>query len=106
MDEMDLVKQVKDVSPLRPEAYERARATLGTAMVVSEMPDPVAGPARKKRFTRPPGFRVGVGVVGVAAAVAVVVSVTSATSAPPAEPTAQAPAAESRLVTLAADVKV
>lgn len=106
MDEMDLVKQVKDVSPLRPEAYERARATLGTAMVASEMPDLVAAPARRKRFTRTPGFRVGVGVVGVAAAVAVVVSVTSVTSAPPAEPTAQAPAAESRLVTLAADVKV
>ncbi|WP_410618787.1 hypothetical protein [Amycolatopsis sp. cmx-8-4] len=106
MDEMDLVKQVKDVSPLRPEAYERARATLGTAMVASERPDLVAAPARKKRFTRTPGFRVGVGVVGIAAAVAVVVSVTSVTSAPPAEPTAQAPAAESRLVTLAADVKV
>jgi hypothetical protein len=105
MDEMDLVKQVKDVSPLRPEAYERARATLGTAMVTSERPDLVAAPARKKWFTWTPGFRVGVGVVGVAAAAVAVVSVNSATSAPPAEPTAQAPVVEPRLVTLAADVK-
>lgn len=106
MDEMDLVKQVKDVSPLRSEAYERARAALGTAMVTSERPDLVAAPARKKWFTWTPGFRVGVGVVGVAAAVAVVVSVTSVASAPPADPTAQAPVMEPGLVTLAANVKV
>jgi hypothetical protein len=104
MDEMDLVKQLKDVPPLRPEVYERARAALGTAMVTSERPDLVAVPARNKWFTGTRGFRVGVGVVGVAAAAVVVVSVTSV---PPADPTAQAPAMEQpRLVTLAADVKV
>jgi hypothetical protein len=108
MDEMDMVKHLKDASPLRPEAYERARATLGTAMATSERPEVVAAPARKKRFTWTRNFRVGVGVIGVAAAAAAVVSVTSALQAPPpAEPTAQSqsPVVESRLVTLAADVK-
>jgi hypothetical protein len=106
MDEMDMVKHLKDVSPLRPEAYERARATLGTAMATSERPEMVAAPARKKRFTWTRNFRMGVGVIGVAAAAVAVVSVTSALQAPPpAEPIAQAPVVESRLVTLAADVK-
>lgn len=106
MDELDMVKRLKDVSPLRPEAYERARVTLGTAIATSERPEVVAAPARKKRFTWTRSVRVGVGVIGVAAAAAVVVSVTSALQAPPpAAPTAQTPVVESRLVTLATDVK-
>jgi hypothetical protein len=106
MDEVDMVKQMKDVPPLRPEAYGRARATLGTAMVMSERPDLAAAPARKKWFTWTRSVRTSVGVVGVAAAAVAVVSVTSALQAsPPAEPTAQAPVAEPGLVTLAAAVK-
>jgi len=106
MDEMDMVKQLKDAPPLRPEAYERARAALGTAMASSERPELVAAPARKKRFAWTRNLRVGVSVVGVAAAAVGVVSMTSALQAPtPAEPTAQAPVVESKLVSLAADVK-
>lgn len=108
MDEMDMVKQLKDVAPLRPDAYERARSTLATAMATSERPEMVAAPARKKRFTWTRNLRVGVGAIAVAAAAVAVVSVTSATQAPPpGEPAAQpqSPVVESRLVTLAADVK-
>ena len=68
----------------------------------------VAAPARKKRFTWTRNLRVGVGAIAVAAAAVAVVSVTSATQAPPpGEPAAQpqSPVVESRLVTLAADVK-
>jgi hypothetical protein len=108
MDEMDLVKQLKDVPPLRDEAYERARATLRTAMV--SRPELVAAagttPKPRKRF---PWARVGIGTVGaVAAAVAVaVVSTTSGLQLPPAptESAPQSPKVDSRLVTLAADVK-
>lgn len=106
MDELDLIKCLQDAPPLRPEAYERARATLATAMATPGRPEVVAvvaAPARKKWFTR---TRVGVGVLGVAAAAAAAVSVISAPTAPaPAGSAAQQPVAEARLVTLAADVK-
>jgi hypothetical protein len=106
MDEMDMVKQLQDAPPLRPEAYERARATLRTAMATSERPEVITAPARTKRFAWTRNLRVGVGVIGVAAAAVGVVSVTSALQAPAtAGPTAQAPVVESKLVNLAADVK-
>ena len=47
VDEMDLVGQLKAAAPLRPEAYERARATLGAAMVQA----PEATQARGKRLS-------------------------------------------------------
>jgi hypothetical protein len=109
MDEMDLVKQLKDVSPLRPEAYERARATLGTAMAQSTtVPKPElvvrTNPKPRKRF---PWARVGIGTVGAVAAAVAVVSITPGLQPPPApiEPTTQSPVVDSRLVTLAAAVK-
>ncbi|GAB3444251.1 hypothetical protein [Actinophytocola sediminis] len=106
MDEMDMVKRLTDVPPLRQDAYERARAMLGTAMATSERPEMVAAPARKKRFTWIRDFRAGVGVIGVAAAVVAVVVVAATLQAPwPVGPTAEAPVVESGLVTLAADVK-
>jgi hypothetical protein len=121
MDEMDLVGQLKDVPPLRPEAYQRARTMLGAAMVESGAvrgPDTAAAPAAipvwKERFSRVRNLRVGIlgkvgmGAIGaVAAAVAVVSVVSSAPhSAAPAGPAAaaQPPAAGSRLVSLAADI--
>jgi hypothetical protein len=56
---MDLVRQLKEVPPLRPEAYERARATLGTKN---------GGPVRRERFAWLRNLslpsKVGIGVVG------------------------------------------
>ncbi|SMD25900.1 hypothetical protein [Kibdelosporangium aridum] len=108
MDELDLVKQMKDAPPLRPEAYERARATLGTAMAASDTAEETVAvviPKQRKRFSWP---RIGIGAVGAVAAAAAVLAVTSATepTAPaPAGGTAQAPAVESPLVMLATSVK-
>ena len=120
VDEMDLVGQLKAAAPLRPEAYERARATLGAAMVQA----PGAAPARGKRLSLVGGRRrtfgtagkvgIGAGIGAVAAAVAIVLVATSAprTAAPAGSSTgastglaAQPPAAGSPLVTLAADIK-
>jgi hypothetical protein len=115
VDEMDLVGQLK-AAPLRPEAYERARATLGAAMVTG----PGAAPARGKRLSLVGGRRrsfgtagkvgIGAGIGAVAAAVAVALVVTSApwTGSSTGASTglaAQPPAAGSPLVTLAADIK-
>ncbi|MEV8614988.1 hypothetical protein AB0383_45035 [Amycolatopsis sp. NPDC051373] len=109
MDELELVGRLKDVAPLRPQAYERARATLGAAMAESPAAT-VAAPVRRAKFAWARGFRLGVpgkiglGAVGAAAVAALVVSV----AAPAPQSPAQAPAAsapESRLVTLAASVK-
>jgi hypothetical protein len=119
VDEMDLVGQLT-AAPLRPEAYERARATLGAAMVQA----PGAAPARGKRLSLVGGRRrtfgtagkvgIGAGIGAVAAAVAIVLVATSAprTAAPAGSSTgastglaAQPPAAGSPLVTLAADIK-
>jgi hypothetical protein len=105
MDEMDLVKQLKDVPPLRPEAYERARETLGTAMAQSTtVSTPEPAPKPRNRF---PWARVGIGTAGAVAAAVAVVSVTSGLQPPPAptESTTQSPVVESRLVTLAGEVK-
>jgi hypothetical protein len=119
VDEMDLVGQLT-AAPLRPEAYERARATLGAAMV----PAPGAAPVRGKRLSLVGSRRgtfgtagkvgIGAGIGAVAAAVAIVLVATSAprTAAPAGSSTgasaglaAQPPAAGSPLVTLAADIK-
>ncbi|MEV4310730.1 hypothetical protein [Actinocrispum sp. NPDC049592] len=112
MDEMDLVGQLKEVPPLRPEAYERARTMLGTAMAQTGTMR-VAAPARKEKPGWVRNFRlglmgkVGIGAVGAAAVAAVVVSVgTSGVSpAPSSGTTAEAPPVGSKLVSLAADVK-
>jgi hypothetical protein len=129
VDEMDLVSQMKHAAPLRPEAYERARTTLRAAMAESGpkpvLPAPGAArvaPARRVPWARQGhgnmgtagkvGIGAGIGVAAAAVAIAVV-----ATSAPQsAAPTgssagasigsaAQAPAAGSKLVTLAADIR-
>lgn len=105
MDEMDLVSRLKDVPPLRPEAYERARATLGAAMAESQ-----AGraPVRKERFSWTRNLRVGglgkvgIGVIGAAAVAVAAVAIVPADSS---APQSVAPVVDSRLVTLASDVK-
>jgi hypothetical protein len=115
MDEMDLVSRLKDVPPLRPEAYERGRAMLGAAMAESQAGRaPGTTPVRHERSSWARNLRVGVlGKIGigVAGAAAVAVAVVAATAAGPAvpgdssPPPAAAPAVDSRLVTLATSVK-
>ena len=117
VDELDLVKTLNDAARLRPEAYERARATLRGAMAESA-PGPVLGPAsisqaRKRRFPTigKVGIGAGIGAVAAAVAVAVVVTSTPQTAAPKSGATAaggsaaKSPAVQSKLVTLAAMIK-
>lgn len=112
VDEMDLVRTLNDAARLRPEAYERARATLRGAMAESAPSAvPSLSQARKRRFPTigKIGIGAGIGAVAAAAAVAVVVS-----STPAAAPKSQvaggsassaAPAVQSPLVSLAALIK-
>ncbi|GAA4596271.1 hypothetical protein GCM10023194_68040 [Planotetraspora phitsanulokensis] len=120
MDEMDLVSQLKEAAPLRPEAYERARMTLRGAMTESG-PAPVqemapvldAAPARRKRLSGPRNRRVGIlgkitigaGIGALAAATAIVlVAPSTPRPAAPTGSTSQAPAANIKLVSLATDI--
>ncbi|HEY1670910.1 MAG TPA: hypothetical protein VGG54_34865 [Trebonia sp.] len=123
VDEMDLVGQLKAAAPLRPQAYERARATLGAAMVQAPATTPARGRrlslvgSRRRTFGTAGKVGIGAGIGAAAAAVAIVLVATSAprTAAPGGSPTgasagstglaAQTPAAGSPLVTLAADIK-
>ena len=117
MDEMDLARQALDVTPWRPEEYERARAVLRGAMDQSGT-RPGAAPLRGRGLSRARsrgrgtlGARgkvgIGAGIAAVAATAAVVLASTSAP--PPAKPAASAGsaahAATSKLVTLAALIK-
>jgi hypothetical protein len=121
VDEMDLVHQALDATPWRPEAYERARAVLRGAMAESgPLPGAAPGPAGasvrgrgfswagRRRGTLGAGGKAGIGagIGAVAAAVAVVLAATSAPQpAAPAGSASQAPAAGSKLVSLAALIK-
>lgn len=105
MDEMDLMKNLREVPSPRPEAYDRARTALQTAMA-----EPVTTVVRPKRWFSWP--KVSVAAVGAAAvAVAVVLATTGGTV--PAGPSDAAPPAvvdspqvvESPLVKLASEVK-
>jgi hypothetical protein len=129
---MDLVSQLKDAAPLRPEAYQRARAVLRAAMAEpgtvrvlgttsqegTTMTTPVQDkgftPATKRRRKIGMAGRVGIGAgVGVAAAAAAIAFVVASSSTggtvPPVATagaaTASAPAAGSALVNLAAYIK-
>jgi hypothetical protein len=131
VDEMDLVRQLNDAAPLRPEAYERARTKLRGAMAESG-PRPEADsrpgvfPVLGRGFSRPGNRRrrslgtlgkvgIGAGIGAAAAAVAIVLVATSTPQSAPrqsAAPTSgttgsapQAPAAGSKLVTLADVIK-
>ena len=134
VDEMDLVSQLKEAAPLRPAAYERARATLRAAMAESG-PAPEMVPVRGAAPVREEGFflarkrrgtvgtlgkvGIGAGIGAVAAAVAIALVATSTPQ--PAAPgsaaqagsstgastgsAAQAPTATSPLMTLAAHIQ-
>jgi hypothetical protein len=99
MDEMDLMKNLSDVPSPSPEAYDRARTVLQTAMA-----EPVNDVVRPKRWFSWP--RAGVAAVGAAAVAAAVVMGTTGGSAP-ISPAIEAapPVVESPLVKLASDVK-
>jgi hypothetical protein len=103
VDEMDLAGQALEVTPWRPEAYERARTTLRAAMAESgslteAAPVPAAAPLRGRRTSlaghrrrRPLGSKgkvgIGAGIGAIAAAAALILVATSTPR--PAAPTAQ-----------------
>ena len=93
---MDLARQALDVTPWRPEEYERARAVLRGVMAESGPPEATApgwgrGPSGTPRRRRTLSGRgkagIGAGIAAVAAAAAVVLA---STSTPPPGPSAQA----------------
>jgi hypothetical protein len=120
VDEMDLVRQLKDAEPLRTGAYQQARTMLRVAMAEAGpspeiAPVPVVIPLRRGAFSGGRNRRgtlgargracIGAGI-GVAAAAAIALVVTS--PAPPAGPAgaaAKPPAVQSRLISLAALIK-
>ncbi|MFI5592245.1 hypothetical protein ACIA5G_44855 [Amycolatopsis sp. NPDC051758] len=92
------MKNLRDVPSPGPEAYDRARTALRTAMG-----EPVATVVRpKRRFSWP---KVGVAAVGAAAVAAAVVLGTSGGSVPAGPSGAAPPAAEAPLVKLASAVQ-
>jgi hypothetical protein len=125
VDEMDLVSQLKDAAPLRPEAYERARTTLRAAMAEpgpARRPELVAVPgaapvreglARARNRRRgigtlgKVGIGAGIGAVAAGVAVALVATSTPQPAAPggSASHSAKAPEVNPQLVTLAAVIK-
>src|SRR5215210_1643932 len=101
MDEMDLMKNLREVPAPSPEAYDRARMALHTAMTE---PEPATTVVRPKRWFSWP--KVSVAAVGAAAVVTAVVMGTTGGSVP-AGPSIEAapPVVESPLVKLASEVK-
>lgn len=101
MDEMDLMKNLREVPAPGPEAYDRARTALHTAMAE---PEPATTVVRPKRWFSWP--KVSVAAVGAAAvATAVVMGTTGGTV--PTGPAIEAapPVVESPLVKLASEIK-
>ncbi|SEQ28895.1 hypothetical protein [Lentzea albida] len=98
MDEMDLMKKLRDVPSPRPEAYDDARAALRTAMA-----EPVAPVVRPKRWFS--WTRAGITAVGAAAVATAVVMGTTGGGVPAAPPAAAPQVVESPLVKLASDLK-
>ncbi|HEX8005188.1 MAG TPA: hypothetical protein VF482_02030, partial [Trebonia sp.] len=80
VDEMDLLRGLKDAEPVRPRAFDEARAVLRTAMTIEEVETKTA-PRRRARWgtRRTAGFSVAA-LGAAAAAVALVVTSTSAPS--------------------------
>jgi hypothetical protein len=119
VDEMDLASEALNVTPWQPEAYEQARTALRAAMAESGpevAPVPAAAPirgrgippagSRRRRAlgtTGKVGIGAGVGAIAAAAAALVLVASTSQPAAP-ARSASRAPAANSKLVTLAARI--
>jgi hypothetical protein len=105
VDEMDLLTGMKDAEPVRPSAFEDARATLRAAMAVEAVPQTKTALRRRVRWGT--GRVAGLSAVALGAAAAAVGLVVTSTPAPghSAAPTgspSRAQAASSPLVTLAA----
>src|ERR1700728_4659258 len=114
-DEMDLISELKGAEPLRPEAYQRARAVLrgamaepgtvrvlgatsaeGATMETTPVQDKGFTPAAQRHRKIGTAGRVGIGAgvgVAAAAAIALVISSSATRGAVPAVP--KAPAAAS-----------
>jgi hypothetical protein len=99
MDEMDLMKNLREVPSPSPEAYDRARTALHTAM--AEPGNTVVRPKRWRSWTK-----ISVAAVGAAAVAAAVVMGTTGGNVPagPSDSAAQE-VVESPLVKLASEVK-
>jgi hypothetical protein len=123
VEEMDLTRRALDVTPWRPEEYERARAVLRGVMTESGSPAQTApqwgrgssGAPRRRRRTLSGRGKAGIGA-GIAAVAAAAAVVLASTSTPPPAPSARASAASagsiagsagpaSKLVTLAAFIE-
>lgn len=97
VDELDLLKNMRDVEPVRPRAYEEARAVLRSATATEE------APTRRARW----GMRrkVGLGAAAlIAASVATGLVVTSTSSSEPLATPATATAANPILTKLVAEI--
>ncbi|WP_266035327.1 hypothetical protein [Lentzea sp. NEAU-D7] len=92
------MKKMRDVPSPRPEAYDRARTALSTAMA-----EPTATVVRPKRWFSWP--RAGIAAVGAAAVATAVVMGTTGGAVPPTAPVAAPQVVDSPLVKLASDVK-
>jgi len=102
VDEMDLVRQLKDATALRPGAYEQAQAMLRDAMAES-------GERHRRRilsFRAKAGIGAGIGAIAAAAAAIALVAAPSAPRpAGAGGAVSQAPPVTSPLVSLAAVIK-
>lgn len=98
MDEMDLMKSLRDVPSPGPEAYDRARTALHATMA-----EPENTVVRPKRWFSWP--KVSVAAVGAAAVAAAVVMGTTGGNVPAGPSNAAPQAIESPLVKLASEVK-
>ncbi|HET9966743.1 MAG TPA: hypothetical protein VFQ68_00825 [Streptosporangiaceae bacterium] len=104
VDEMDLVRQLKDAAPLRPGAYEQAQAMLRDTMAES------GGRNRRRRAGAWGKAGIGAGIAAAAAAAAAIALVAAPAPRPAgaagrAGAVAQAPPVTSKLVSLAALIK-
>ena len=91
VDEMDLLSGLKTAEPMRPHAFEEARATLRAAMVMQdEVAEPTTMPTRRARWGRGRIAGFSVAAVGAAAAAAVLVSGVASSTAIAARSSARA----------------
>jgi hypothetical protein len=105
VDEMDLLRNLRDAEPVRPRAFEEARTVLRAAMAADGVPETRTAAHRRARWgtRRTVGFSAAA-LVAAAAAAAVVVTSGSAPGKPPAKAAPPAAAANPILAKLAADI--
>lgn len=101
VDEMDLLNGLKAAEPVRPHAFEEARAVLRAAMAVEGVPETKTPPRRRSRW----GMRrtVGLSAAALAAAAAAAAVLVATSASTPGKPPAKA-AANPILAKLAADI--